>query len=165
MSAMGTHEAAEALLAWSLEIAGNDALDTDSLLGGYPYEPLGKSVGLPDVVVEILTMSRKQAGTDPRFPQWNLQQRALLVVFDAQLSVMADVGETEEDNFAAAIQVRRIADALLDAVWADLTLGERFSASAIDPQADFTPGWIRYPDGATGRNVTISLTVAKIAGG
>lgn len=151
---MTTTELAATILEWAREAA-------PALLGGYTYEPRGKTQALPDVVVEISNHRRVQE--DPRFPLWQMQQRtARLWTWDVVLSVMVDTGDDEASASAAADEVRALADTLLDAVEADLTLGGRVASTWLELEADFAPGYVQYPDGSTGRDVRLALTVAEL---
>lgn len=136
------------VLAWARETV-------PELLGGYSYIPAAKDQALPDVVVELNGLETTLA--DPRFPFQTIQQR-LVWASSIGLSFMVDNTDPE----AAADTLRSWADALSASLLADGTLGGKVPFVSPLFRWDFTRPFVRYPDGTTGREASLAITVGEL---
>jgi hypothetical protein len=129
------------------------------LLGAYDHAPERKTQPLPDIGVEVATTAIV-TDADPRFPHLNIQQFILKVyTFNLHLMVNPDPPET------AAEQLSGFADALMDAVINDLTLGMRlapfYGTASPAVSASFDPPFIRFDDGTEGRHCVVTINIGE----
>jgi hypothetical protein len=149
---MNATEVSEALVTWAQAVV-------PSLAGsGYDYPPMGKTKELPDVVAGVIAEAKDVS--DERFP-WSLLQQTGVRIFDCQLSIMVEPGDTDDDSKAAMDELRSMVRALMDSQDADATLNGLVFDTDPRMRADYEPGFVEYADGSRGREVRIVLTVAE----
>lgn len=153
-----TNSIVAAAVAWAEGVAAT--VDAEFTGHTYDWSNLSKTKGLPDVAGEVLVY-RRSPSPDPRFPLYNLQQIPFLSVWDVALSVMVPLGETDDEERAAALLLRDVMDALVHAQAADVTLGGRVQGTALEVAVEYDPAFVEWSDGVRGREGRMSLTVAE----
>ena len=146
---MDTNAMCDALAEWAQETV-------PAIESAYTHLPGSKPEALPDVIVE-LTRSYIQRGGGEQFPFWQLQEMHV-EGYDCQLAIMVD----NSDPDAAATALRGYRDLLAAAVRAQPTLAGRVPFRSPFVSFDFTPPFVEYEDGTTGREMTMSLTVGDL---
>ena len=139
---------ATAVVDWALETC-------PTIVGSYDYAALGKTQGLPDIVVEV-----ERAVTaigDPRFPYAQIQQ-TWLRVYELVASIMVDNGDPQ----AAAFDLREFSRDLATAARRDPSLGGRVFLTSPAIESDFLPQFVQYPDGSEGRQLQVRLAVCHL---
>ncbi len=150
---MTNEQAVQAVLAWV-------TATLPALEGSYDYSPPGKTQALPDVIADLVHEGIVR--TDEDFTVLTrVQQIEALRVFTVGVSIMAEAGETDVTAHAATVQLRGFAQALLDAVLADHTLGGRVPFAAPFMSFDYAPPFVEYEDGTRGREIRAEVKVAE----
>lgn len=146
---MDTQDLCENVAAWALETAS--AIETS-----YTFTPASKPEAMPDVVVELARTFVQATGGD-QFPFYSLQE-VMVEGYDLEIAVMVD----NRDPEAAAESLRGIRDLLCAAVRLQPNLNGRVPFRSPFVRFDFTPPFVEYEDGTTGREMTMALTVGDI---
>lgn len=128
-----------------------------SLTKFYDFPPMEKDSDPPDVVAGVLHEAKLIR--DPRFP-WSQVQQTGVRVWECELSIMHDPGETNAESATANAYLRAAVAALFAAQEADSKLGGRVYDTAPEMTADYEPLTV-YVDGSRGPEVRIGLTVAE----
>ena len=160
---MTNEEAIDAVLAFAVAACPPLAGHT------YDFVPASKPKGLPDIVAEL--QSEGVVLEDESFPIARLQQAALRV-WRIVLSVMDDASPADAQDpasvdaahAASQSRLRGWAEALLEGVMADHTLGGRVQLASPFVEVAYTPPYVEYEDGTRGREMTVTLSVAEMIG-
>lgn len=125
------------------------------LAGGYDYIPSMSDQPLPDVVVDVATVSL--VTEDRRFPFEQIQQ-AWVRAYDTEFSFMVD----NTDYQAAAAKLREFEKALTASLLRDGSLGGRVDFISPFHTFDFTPPFVERADGTRGREMVMRLSIAEL---
>lgn len=146
---MDTHALCQSMVEWAME-------KVPALASGYNYSPAAKEQPAPDVTCELNRTFVQLAGEE-LFPFWQLQQR-MVEGFELEFSFMVENLDPE----AAAEALRGYRDLLREAVMESASLGGRVPFRSPFVSFDFTPPFVEYEDGTTGREMTMTLTVGDL---
>ena len=123
----------------------------------YPYVPSGKTVKLPDCVIEVRNVQLAR-GARREFPYEQLQQFDLKV-WTVQLSFMVKQGDKPDEHEAAAAQLYDFEERLTAKVLESGTLGGRVPVRSPYPRFSFSPPLAQYEDGTVGREMVMQIDV------
>lgn len=149
---MTNQEALDAALAWI--VATIPELDGST----YDHIPAGKSKALPDVVGDL--GQEEIVREDPEFVLSQMQQVGLRL-FRLGFSFMVESGTDEAGAEDATHKLRGYAEALIESLLNDATLGGRVQMASPFLMFDYTPPFVEYDDGTRGREATLTMTVGE----
>jgi len=122
----------------------------------YDHIPTRKSLGLPDLVIELRRTGIAISGGE-RFAAWDVQQ-AVIRYYELGLSFMVD----NSDTAAAATALRGYENDLTMSVLSDPSLGSRVDFVSPLIEFDFTAPFVEYADGTRGREMSMTMSVGEL---
>jgi hypothetical protein len=143
-------EIAEAVRDW----AGS----TLSITHRYAYR-IGLKGSMPDVVAVV--QRSRYVRSDPAFPYPELQQ-AWLLVFEVEVSVAVDKGDTDGDAEEVEQTLQGYGTTLRSSALADTTLGNRVTLTSPLIDIDYSAPPAEDEGGIKARMMFVNLSVAEL---